>query len=349
MDKLKAFVVILIILGIVGGTVWYVYDQVNKFNKDYDNRMADRYDIPNGQDKTDDKKDEEGIKVEEKDNILYVNGNKVDFYSKSNIRDKYDNENAFYCSNGVEKRIDVKNYETYNMKDVVLVKLTPCNYDYQYVENYFVDSNGKVLRSVNGENADIELSINDALFDVKKIEDNQIYLSTTVDRAKYYNSRVCDKIKEDKGNEIVEYTDKITYENGEFRLDKAVETTTYIKYYENGKNGVPCIVESNNIEDVENYKRVYIDVLNQLKINKTSETVNLTTLDKSTKYSFIESRYIDSNDTKCNASKDGLYIFLTDNKANPSTYVIFYDINTGEKSELLNVTDGSADSLITCK
>lgn len=328
---LKAIIVVLS-LAVIGFAAYLVYDKV--INKDKTEIKP-----------TPTPSDESKINVEVKDNMLYVNGNKVDLYSVSSIKNNYENENEFYCSNVVGKSAQLS---TYPMKDIVLVKFTPCNYEYQYVENYFVDASGKVLKTINGKNADIELSINDTVFGVEKIDGNQIYLSTTVDRAKYYGGVVCNKIKENKGNEIVEYTDKITYENGEFKLDKAVETKTYNEYFENGNNIDSCSVKSNNIEGIDNYKIAYIDVLNRLKLVKAGERIDLVTLDKSANYGFIESRYIDSNDIKCNASKNGIYIFLTDNETNSTTYVIFYDTDTGEKSDLLNVTNGSADSLITC-
>lgn len=209
----------------------------------YDKTKEEPKENNSGTQKTEEpKKENVVLNVEVKDNLLYVNNNKVDFYSVSAIKGNYANENEFYCSNGVEQSIETK-YDLYKMNDVILVKLTPCNYDYQYVENYFVDANGKVLKKINGANADIELSINDTLFDVEKVEENTIYLSTTVDRAKYYGGVVCNKIKAGNGDEIVEYVDKITYANGEFKLEKAVSKTTYNEYNASGKNNQKCVID----------------------------------------------------------------------------------------------------------
>ena len=105
MDKLKGFFIILIILGIVGGTVWYVYQQVDKFNKDYQSKIADRNSIKDSD--FDANKDNSNIIVgklvtigEEKFYIIEVTDTSVRMLSKYNL--DIDGANKVYKGTGLQ-------------------------------------------------------------------------------------------------------------------------------------------------------------------------------------------------------------------------------------------------------
>ena len=105
--------------------------------------------------------------VEEKNNMLYVNNNKVDFYSVSDAAKEYDytSEDDFYNRNSGA------GYIYYIIGDVVFVRFSASG-DAFSDELYFVDNNGKIIKKINGENADMILSRNTGIIDSVEVRRN---------------------------------------------------------------------------------------------------------------------------------------------------------------------------------
>ena len=169
------------------------------------------------------------LNVEIKNNRFYVNGNMVDFYSKSAL------SNAEYEQYGYYKTED----EYYNNFEYKYEKVGEVLYVYTYQNNmldtdeyYFVSSDGKVLEEINEENSTIKLSSTSAVLDVKKIEDNSIYFEVEPIILRIGGTDgYCEAVKRYGLDGAAVYIDKVTYlGNGKFKLDKAVDIITYGEY-----------------------------------------------------------------------------------------------------------------------
>ncbi len=220
----------------------------------------------------------EEIRVEEKDGMLYVNGNKVDFYSAFENKNFYVKEEDFYICNNVANGYlaadgNIYNGDLYDMQyvildDLVYVTISPCYY--MTYTNYFIDREGKIVKSLGGSkvSADINLS-GDILYSNKikatKVEGNSIYF-TTYDPVELYLEYYCSNISgTSKENEIYEYVDKITYVNGEFNLEKAIETKTYKEYAASGYNCTTNNVYYNMGDEATPNKKQYTNYLDMFK------------------------------------------------------------------------------------
>ena len=172
------------------------------------------------------------MNVEVKNNMLYVNNNKVDFYSVSDLVKAYNytSEDDFYNRNSVSA-----SYSYNIIGDVVFVRFVSAAIAYD-AEYYFVDNNGKIIKKINGENADMILSINTSIIDSVEVRRNfhsVYFIIKNSDVAMGSEAAICDRFAKGEENEIAVYVDRIAYlGNGEFKLYKAVETMTYEQYAE---------------------------------------------------------------------------------------------------------------------
>lgn len=230
--RMSTGVVVLIttlVIALIGTISFIVYDKVIK-------KEEVKEPITNEENKPSNEVVKKEINVEIKNNMFYVNNNKVDFYSVSDLRNNYTDESSFYCANGEDDNYEPTAFEYKVLDNFVFAKFKPCRAIYAY-SYYLVDENGKIMKKINGQNADIKLSIDHEYINVEKVEGNSIYLSTK-EYSQYVNYTVCDKITNGQGNEGYKYIDKITYNNGEFKVEKAVETITYNEY--KTENAISC-------------------------------------------------------------------------------------------------------------
>lgn len=288
----------------------------------------------------------------------------VDFYSKSDYKNKYNSEAKFYSNS--------RTYETKQIDDVIFVKTYISDYYANEAEYYFVDSNGNIIKKINGTNPDITLSVNDDNLQViiNRIENNEIYFEVYKNRKimEATGSSICSlRYDSVKMKDAYYYIDKITYlGNNEFKLDQKVETKMYDDYMLEWMPFIDCspaTMKGNQygyrVQNIDNYYvGIENDVLKLVDGNGKLIT-ELATLENNLDYNVAMRpgpRYmkVEDNTKICSVSKDGIYVFMGNSYDMDTDYshmhVIYYDINTGEKSELIQAdAEGHFGDLATCR
>ena len=238
--RMSTGVVVLIttlVIALIGTISFIVYDKVIKkaevkepITNEENNEIKEP--VTNEENKPSNEVVTGKIIVEEKNNMLYVNNNKIDFYSVSDAAKKYDytSEDDFYNRDSAGA-----GYIYYIIGDVVFVRFSASGEAFSD-ELYFVDNNGKIIKKINGENADMILSRNTDIIDSVEVRRNFLsvyFIIKNSDVAMGSEAAICDRFAKGEENEIAVYVDRIAYlGNGEFKLYKAVETMTYEQYAE---------------------------------------------------------------------------------------------------------------------
>lgn len=216
---LKVLIIILTI-ALLGLSGYIVYDKVIK-------KDEVKEPIVNEENKPSNEIERKEINIKfDENHMLYVNDNKVDFYNESDYKLYITNESEFYYRNN-----EFIEYEYEVIDDVVFVK-TVVPFVLYGEEYYFIDATGKIIKKIGGTNSDIEFSVNSLIQKTELKESNSIYFTiNNSDIAFNSECAICDRLSKGEQNEIAVYVDRITYlGNGEFKLDKAVETMTYDEY-----------------------------------------------------------------------------------------------------------------------
>ena len=170
---------------------------------------------------------------------FYVNGQKIDFYSEiKKIRNNYPSEKEFYEYEGSKSFLPVEydgvktellmsvdyNYEV--IDDVLFVSVIS-TYNSEDKFEFFINKEGKIIKMIGNRDEDIILSGEYNLLD--KVDGNEMYFTVFTDYMLQYSKDIpyCDKKDKNELDDIATITDKVTYSNGEFVVDKKIETTTY--------------------------------------------------------------------------------------------------------------------------
>ncbi len=372
MEKAKTAIIVVLMCIITGITSIYIYKKYDKANEDIkkDSEKRTENNTQKGNNTVTPSNNNSGstetekvvvtptesvvtLNVEVKNNRFYVNGNMVDFYTPSEVRanNNVHSEDEFYC-NGTEKT----GYRYEQVGDVLFVQVEPCNTIY-ITENYFVDATGKILKKVNGYLPDITLSTTDPFIEIAKITDNSIYLIVR-DTGIILGSEqpVCDRIAAGKQEDIARYVDKITYENGEFTVEYAVDKTTFAQYRVIRKINCPDVVaDYGNSKAVEGTTDEVAAIKDNklLILNDKNEVLSeLATLD-SNNYEIYSAKFINTDDKLCKVSNAGTYIFLSKRVTNGNgekVYAIYYNGKYGTHSELTEQdATGAFGNLVSCK
>lgn len=216
-------VITLLVVAVLGLGGFIVYDKViNKGDNKTNSNTQENNNSNEGQKTV-------ALNVEIKNNRFYVNGNQVDFYSKSKLSNIENDQYGYYkTENDYYNNCEYK-YE--KVGEVLYVNARQNNM-LGVDEYYFVSSDGKILEIINGENSTIELSSTSALLDVEKIEGNSIYFKVEPIILKINGTDgYCQAVKNYGIDGTAIYIDKVTYlGNGKFKLDKAVDKITYGEY-----------------------------------------------------------------------------------------------------------------------
>ena len=201
MKNAKSNKIVIIIIGILvlglGG--YFVYDNVIKGNSQKNDNVENENSKDDNENSTNDginsKEEDDTAKMDVtmKDNIVYVNGNKVDMYTLFNKRNSY--------------RINYNNEtEFYAHRDVGM-------------ELMIADKNGKI-------NYDASEKAGFGGIQFYNVEGKDIILEHG--RYSLLESTVCDKVALGLGNEIAITYDKIRYlGNNEFDIEKKYKELTY--------------------------------------------------------------------------------------------------------------------------
>ena len=204
-NKIVIIIIGILVLGLGG---YFVYDNVIKGNS----QKNDNVENENSKDDT------AKMDVTMKDNIVYVNGNKVDMYTLFNKRNSYrinyNNETEFYAhrDGGTDATLE---YEI--IDDIVFIDYSPANT--LGMELMFADKNGKI-------NYDASEKAGFGGIQFYNVEGKDIILEHG--RYSLLESTVCDKVALGLGNEIAITYDKIRYlGNNEFDIEKKYKELTY--------------------------------------------------------------------------------------------------------------------------
>lgn len=367
MEKAKTVIIVVLMCIIAGVTSIVVYKNYEKANDEIknDNKNRTENNVQKENNTVTPSTNNESnvvtptqsvvtLNVEVKGNKFYVNGNMVDFYTPSEVRaNEYAHtEDEFYCNGSNEKTT----YKYEQVGDILFVSIEPCNTIY-IQENYFVDANGKILKKINGYLPDITLSTTDPFMNVEKISENSIYLSVkNKDIILNSDSAICDKIAQGNQNDVALYVDKITYANGEFTLENAVDTKSFNEYRMIKKINCPEVIidyEKSKAVDGTTDEVAAIKDNKLLILNDKNEVLSeLATLD-SNNYEIYSAKFINTDDKLCTVSNAGTYIFLSTRVTNGNgekVYAIYYNGKYGTHSELTEQdATGAFGNLVTCK
>ena len=318
--------------------------------------------------------DNSNSKIEIKNNIFYINGNKVDLYNKSDYKNQYGNESNFYNATEYDEN---RQYDYKVINDVVFVKtyFSYFSYFYKEAEYYFIDGKGNIVKKINGNNADIVLSVNDNNLEVMidHIDGNTIYLDVYKNPMliELTHGAMCSlRYNAEKMKDVYYYIDKITYIGDDnFNVEQKIETKMYDEYILEISPFIECYPYTlksykygYKVQGIDNY---YADIENGvLKLvdgngNLISELVKLENISDFILEMLPGARYmkVEDNTKICSVSKDGIYVFMGSNRSlgdrhkdYSHMHVIYYDINTGEKSELIKAdAEGHFGDLATCR
>ena len=220
-NKIVIIIIGILVLGLGG---YFVYDNVIKGNSQKNDNVENENSKDDNENSTNDginsKEEDDTAKMDVtmKDNIVYVNGNKVDMYTLFNkpnsYRINYNNETEFYAhrDGGTDATLE---YEI--IDDIVFIDYSPANT--LGMELMFADKNGKI-------NYDASEKAGFGGIQFYNVEGKDIILEHG--RYSLLESTVCDKVALGLGNEIAITYDKIRYlGNNEFDIEKKYKELTY--------------------------------------------------------------------------------------------------------------------------
>ena len=206
---------------------------------------------------------------------------------------------------------------------------------------------------------------------IEKVEGNSIYFDVYKNVYVITGGSICrQRYNSELMKDVLYYVDKITYlGNGEFSIDNKVDEMIFEDYMLEKYPFVECYTYTRvsseygyKVDGIDNY---YVNIENDiLKLVDGNGTLinELVTLQNSSDY-ILEmapgARYmkVEDNTKICSVNRDGIYVFMGSNRSlgdmhkdYSHMYVIYYNINTGEKSELINAdVDGHFGELATCR
>lgn len=378
MDKIKSIVIILIICFIVGFTAGSIYRQVEKFNKDYSARVSGRTTIDDFEKHLDDDENEnliENNKIDVKVGDLVTIGTEKFYVISSdddsvNMITKYNLDvaeaNKVYNGSGLQNENVLGTIRWSNINDsygtVTYDKVNQYISDYVKLlnETYNINITGRLLTYEESKLLGCDLDLGDQscanapywLYS----SSYWIELANTSYTANgnTYDIDVSAISHPDNGKVGQLYEGTNDFENLGVRPVITISKEDLKKFYitqndyeklKDNYSSLRYIIDSKYIAVIDN--------ANNLKlIDSNDNSVNdLYTFD-GTGYSVYDASYKSTNDRLCIASKDGIYVFISNGLSgnDEKLYAIYYNPETNEKSELVmqNVM-GEFEGLITCK
>ena len=215
-NKTVTIVMAILILMVLGLSGYIIYDKVLQGNEN----LKEDASIEEGNPSTDVK----NIDISMKDNVVYVNGNKVDMYTyftkkDANHSEWWNNESDFYMhkDGGVDAYFEYKIID-----DIVFIVYEPANY--LGSQMVFVDKNGVI-------NYDVDDAIAFNGIRYSYVEGNSIIIENRTADA-HYEGQACNKVSEGLGNEVGITYYKVKYlGDNKFDIDRKYKELTYNDSY----------------------------------------------------------------------------------------------------------------------
>lgn len=176
------------------------------------------------------------LNVQVKDDMFYVNDNKVDLYkecSNENI-----SEEEFYNSEETQYKYEI-------VGDIVYLELESQG----CLDRFFINRNGKIIERLS--NMEFSLSTDEedsnslVTYEVSKVEGNSIYIKVR----RFYESAACTDVLNNNENATYSTIDKITYlDDGTFKIEKGISDTMTSGQYVLEMGGLDACVDNPNIK-----------------------------------------------------------------------------------------------------
>ena len=222
-NKTVTIVMAILILMVLGLSGYIIYDKVLQGNENLkedekieETNPKEDANIGEGNPST----DGENMDISMKDNVVYVNGNKVDMYNyftkkDANHSEWWNNESDFYMhkDGGVDAYFEYKIID-----DIVFIVYEPANY--LGSQMVFVDKNGVI-------NYDVDDAIAFNGIRYSYVEGNSIIIENRTADA-HYEGQACNKVSEGLGNEVGITYYKVKYlGDNKFDIDRKYKELTY--------------------------------------------------------------------------------------------------------------------------